>query len=96
MHICNIYIYIYIYKLGKACFQHDMAYKYFKDFFKMDINVDLNQQSINCLTKTSRDTVTPATRTANTSKHADTAGTGAISSAAKFKEQPANKSPIKN
>ena len=41
MHICNIYMYIY--KLGKTCFQHDMAYKYFKYFFKMDINVDLNQ-----------------------------------------------------
>ena len=88
-YIYIIYIYIYI-------FQHDMAYEYFKDIFKMDINVDLHQQSINCLIKTSKNTVTSATCTANTSTYADTAGTGAVSSAVKFKEQPADKPTIKN
>ena len=97
-YIYIIYIYIYIYqnKLGKTCFQHDMAYEYFKDIFKMDINVDLHQQSINCLIKTSKNTVTSATCTANTSTYADTAGTGVVSSAVKFKEQPADKPTIKN
>ena len=96
IYIHNIYIYIYQNKLGKTCFQHDMAYEYFKDIFKMDINVDLHQQSINCLIKTSKNTVTSATCTANTSTYADTAGTGAVSSAVKFKEQPADKPTIKN
>ena len=46
--------------------------------------------------KTSKNTVTSATCTANTSTYADTAGTGAVSSTVKFKEQPADKPTIKN